>query len=72
MHASALPETHLMFSRMRIDVHRGRVEFEKQHIGWMPAMVKHIMVGLAYGVSHQFVTNHATIDVKILHVSLAA
>jgi len=35
-------------------------------------MIQHILIGLADRVSHQFVTYHATVNEKMLHICLAA
>ena len=72
MNAATLPETNLVFSRVGIDINAARVKFQKQDIGRVPAMIKHILVSLTYRVTHQLVAHHAAINVKILHIGLAA
>lgn len=61
-----------MFRGMNVDIHQSRVKGEEQRIHRLPAMKQHILVGLLDSMGHQLVADHATVDIKVLLVSLAA
>src|SRR5690606_12607134 len=67
-----VPEAHFVLGRMRIHVHAGGIHLEKQREGGMPAMEKHVLERLAYGMRDDLVTHHPAVDIEMLDVRLAA
>ena len=72
MYPASVTETHFVFGGMHIDVYPGLGHLQKQH-KYRVATVKHdVTVGLADGVPDQLVTYRPAVDIKVLHVRLAA
>ena len=72
MDHAAVTKTHFMLGWVNVDVHRRRIDFQKQHEGRVPAVEQHVAIGLAHRMGHQLVAHHAAIDVEILQIRLAA
>ena len=63
---------HLLLGRVHVHIHLGRIQFEVEYKGRMPAMVEHVAIGLLDRMGYQLVANHSSIDEKILQIGLAA
>ena len=72
MHCPALAKTYFMLARMSVDINSRWLDFEEQHIGRMATVKQHILIGLANRMGDDLITHDAAIDVKILHIGLAA
>ena len=72
MHEAAVAKAHFVLGWMHIDIHRRRIEFEKQHIGGMAPVVEHVVVSLPDRVADDLVAHDAAVDVEILQIRLAA
>ena len=62
MHWPAVPETHFMLGRMRINVDQRRIHIQVQHIGWLARMEKYVAIGLLYSTDNNAVANSPTIE----------
>ena len=72
MNRATFAKTHLVFSRVHIDIHIRWGDFKKQYKGWMTAVIEHILIGLTHCVGHHLVADTASIDKKVLQIRLAA
>ena len=72
MNQSRLAKTHFMFGRMHVHVHQCRREVQKQHIGRMATVIKHVLKCLSHRMANQLVAHHAPVDIEMLHITLAA
>ena len=66
MHHALLAETHFVLGGVNIHIHHGWIQFQKQHIGWMAAMIKHIRVSLTHRMANHLVADDPTIYIEIL------
>src|SRR5882672_1789219 len=69
VYAARIPETHLDLRRVNIRIHQRRVQVDKQHVGRMALVMKHVVIGLAHGVRQQLVPNVTAVDEEVLRVA---
>ena len=68
MYGPAVAKAHLMLGRMYVDIHRSRVDREKEDVGGLTLAVEHIGVSAADGVRDRAVTHVAPVDEEVLPV----
>jgi hypothetical protein len=71
VHGLGITKAHLDLGGVYVDVHRRRVEFEKQHEGGMAFQVQDVAIRFAHGVDEQPVAHEAAVDVEILGIARA-
>ena len=57
---------------MRVDVDTPRVERDVQHVGGLACLEQHVLVAEPHGMTQQLVAHEPVVDVRELHVGLAA
>src|SRR5690606_2690 len=72
VHTAVIAKAHLVLCGMDIHIHRGWIQLKIQHKCRVTTVVQHILIGLAYGMADQLVSDSPAIDVKMLQVGLAA
>ena len=69
MHSPAITKAHLMFGRVNIDIHQGRVQLQVEHKRRMTTVIQNIPISLTHRVGHQFVPDYPTVDKEILQIA---
>ena len=62
VHGAAVAEAHLMLGGMDVDVHRGGIDVQEQHIGRLAVAMQHVGVA-ARSVADRAVAHEAAVDV---------
>ena len=71
VHGAAVAEAHLMLGGMDVDVHRGGIDVQEQHIGRLAVAMQHVGVGGAQRVADRAVAHETAVDVQVLPVDSA-
>ena len=72
VHGAAVAEAHLMLGGMDVDVHRGGIDVQEQHIGRLAVAMQHVGVGGAQRVADRAVAHETAVDVQVLPVGARA
>ena len=72
VHPAGVAEAHLRLGRMHVDVHRRRVEAQREHVGRVSRVVQDVAVGAADRVGDQSIPDHPAVDEEQLLVGRGA